>query len=105
MSIDERIFRHLLPCERQIVECLVRSVSKSGEAAEEDFREAIRHTRRIAHDEEGLYDPGTADVAIGHIIGVIAALTPSGPGLWQDVFDAAVRLSDEWMEGDEHVDR
>ena len=89
------ITRHLLPYEREIVECLVRSVRKSGEAAEEDFREAVRHARRIARDEEGLYDPGTADAAIGHILGVIAALAPSGPGLWQDVFDAAVRLSDE----------
>lgn len=96
----ERIVKRLPPCEREIVECLIRSVSKSGEAAEEDFHEAARHARRIAYDEEGCYDPDTVDVAIGHIIGVIAALTPSGPGLWQDVFDAAVRLSDEWGEED-----
>lgn len=88
----------LLPCERGIVECLVRSASKSGEAAEEDFRDAARHVRRIACDEEGLYDPATAEVAIGHIVGVIAAFTPNGPGLWQDVHDAAIRLSDEWSE-------
>lgn len=101
---DERIARHLIPCERRIVECLARSVSKSGEAAEEDFREAARYTRRIAYDEDGLYDPDTADVAIGHIIGTIAALTPLSSSLWRDVFDAAVRLSNEWEE-DEHVDR
>lgn len=95
---SERITEHLLPCEKRIVECLVRSVSKSGEAAEEDFREAALHVRRIAYGEDGGYDPGAADVAIGHILGVITALTPSGPGLWQNVFDAAVRLSDEWEE-------
>lgn len=40
MSTDsERITKHLLPCEREIVECLVRSVRKSGDAAEEDFRD------------------------------------------------------------------
>jgi hypothetical protein len=82
----------LLPCEGEIVECLVRSVSKPGEGSEEDFRQAARHVRRIAFDEEGCYDPGTAGVALGHILGVIAAFTPSGPGLWRDVFDAAVRL-------------
>ena len=99
---SERITEHLLPCERQIMECLVRSVSGSGEAAEEDFREAAQHVRRIAFDGEGGYDPGTADVAVGHILGVIAALAPSGPGPWQNVFDAAVRLSDEW-EGIENT--
>lgn len=93
---SERIAEHLLPCEKRIVESLVRSVGKSGKAAEKDFHEAALHACRIAFDEEGAYDPGTVDVAIGHILGVIAALTPSGPGLWQDVFDAAVRLSAEW---------
>lgn len=95
---SEHVTEHLLPCEKRIVESLVRSVSKSGEAAEEDFHEAALHVRLIAFDEEGGYDPGTADAAIGHIIGAIAALTPSKSGLWQDVFDAAVRLSDEWEE-------
>lgn len=90
---SERVTRHLLPCENKIVECLIRSVGKSGEAAEEDFRKAAGHVRRIAYNEEGLYDPGTADAAIGHII---AALTPGGSGLWQDAFNAAVRLSNEW---------
>lgn len=101
----EPIAKHLLPCEREIVECLVRSVRKSGEAAEEDLREAVRYARRIAYDEEGGYDPATTEVALGHILGVIAACTPSGPGLWQDVFDATVRLSNEWIEGDEYADR
>lgn len=105
MSTDsERITKHLLPCENRIVKCLVRSVRKSGEAAEEDFREAVQCVRRIAYDEEGAYDPGTAGVALGHILGVIALSTPSGPGLWQDVFDATVRLSNEWIEDGEHVD-
>lgn len=92
------IAKHLLPCERKIAECLARSVSRSGEASEEDFREAIRYARRIAYDEEGLYDPGTTEVALGHILGVIAVCTPSGPGLWQDVFNATIRLSNEWIE-------
>lgn len=90
---SERIFKHLLPCENRIAECLVRSVSKSGEAAEEDFREAVRRARSIAYDEEGAYDPGTAEVALGHILGIVATFTPTGPGFWQDVFDAAVRLA------------
>nr|DAL01181.1 MAG TPA: protein of unknown function DUF3310 [Caudoviricetes sp.] len=89
------VVRHLLPGERRIVECLVGSVSKSGEAAKEEFRKAVRQARRIACDEEGRYDPGAVDVAIGHILGVIAAFAPSGPGLWRDVFDAAYRISGE----------
>lgn len=87
------IAERLLPCEGEIVECLVRSVSEPGEGGEGDFRRAARQVRRIAFDEEGLYDPGTAEVALGHILGVIAAFTPSGPGLWLDVFNAAVRLA------------
>lgn len=94
------IAKHLLPCERKITECLARYVSEPGEASEKAFREAIRHARRIAYDEEGGYDPGTTEVALGHILGVIAACTPSGPGLWQDVFNATVRLSNEWIEND-----
>lgn len=94
----DAIARHLLPCERKIADCLARSVSKSGEASEEDFYEAVRCARRIAYDEEGCYDPGTTEVALGHILGVIAVCTPSGPGLWQDVFNATIRLSNEWPE-------
>nr|DAF26732.1 MAG TPA: dCTP deaminase dUTPase [Caudoviricetes sp.] len=94
----DHITKHLRPCENRIVECLIHSVRKSGEAAEEDFRKAARYARRIAYEEDGCYDPGTVDVAIGHILDVIAALTPSESGLWQNVFDAAVRLSDEWEE-------
>lgn len=96
----DAIAKHLLSCERKIAECLARSVSKSGEASEEDFREAIRYARSIAYDEDGLYDPGTTEVALGHILGVIAACTPSGPGLWQDVFNATIRLSNEWIGDD-----
>jgi dUTP pyrophosphatase len=96
------VTKHLLPCEKEIVECLVRSARKSGEDAEEDFREAARHARRIAYDEDGAYDPGTVDVAVGHIIGVIAARTPRGSALWRDTFNAAVRLSDEWGEEEDH---
>lgn len=92
-AAGERVVKHLLPCENRIVECLARSSSKSGEAAEKDYREAVLCARRIAYDEEGVYDPGTAEVALGHILGIIAAFAPAGPGPWQDVFDATVRLA------------
>lgn len=91
----ERAARRLLPCEREIFESLVRSASESGETAEEDFREAARLVRRIAFDEDGMYDPGAAEVAISRIVSIAAAVTPRSPGLWKDVFDAAVRLSDD----------
>lgn len=94
------IAKHLLPCERKIAECLARSASKSGEASEKDFYEAVRCVRRIAYDEKGLYAPDIADIALGHILGVIAVCASRSPGLWQGVFDATVRLSNEWLEYD-----
>lgn len=96
----DTIAKYLLPRERKIVECLARSVSKSGEASEEDFYEAVRAARRIAYNEDGIYDPDAADVALGHILGAIAVCASRGPGLWQDVFNAAIRLSNEWLEYD-----